>query len=68
MVLKFVYGKEKPVKSSWDQLHHSGINTITYLKKTVKSGKEKVKMDADMMYLHLLPICVKMFMLMRVKF
>ena len=51
-------GKEQPVKSSCDLLH-SGINTITYMKKSVKIGKEKVNMDADMMYLHLLPICVK---------
>ena len=66
MVLKFVSerlvcreGEEKPVKSFCYLLHPSGINTMTYMKKSVKRGKEKVSMDADMMYLHLLSISVK---------
>ena len=52
-------GDEKLVKCFCDLLHRSGINTMTYMKKSVKSGKEKVSMDADMMYLHLLSISVK---------
>ena len=66
MELKFVSerlvcgeGDEKHVKCFCDILHHSGINTMTYMKKSVKSGKEKVSMDANMMYLHLLFISVK---------
>ena len=66
MLLKFVSERQvcresekKPVKSFCDILHRSGINTMTYMKKSLKRGKEKVSMDADMMYLYLLSISVK---------
>ena len=66
MMLKFVSERlvsreveDKPVKSFCDLLHRSRINTMTYMKKSVNSGKEKVSMDDDMMYLYLLSISVK---------